>query len=116
LKKEKHYFAHESDRGGLLPLGFGISAAPGRLKSMLELQQYFEPYGIVRFSEGGGGADIGPLGKFGTPTASIVPDANRYFDYHHSANDTFDKVNIRELQLGSAAIASLIYLIDKFDL
>jgi len=115
-KGEKHYFALESDRGGLLPLGFGISAPPDRLKKMLELNRYFVPYGIDRFTEGGGGVDIGPLGRFGTPLASIVPDQQRYFDYHHSPNDTFGQVNIRELQLGSAAIASLIYLIDKFDL
>ncbi len=115
LKKEKHYFALESDRGGLLPLGFGISAPPERLKKLLELKNYLEPYGITRFTEGGGGADIGPLGKSGTVLSSIVPDDNRYFDYHHSPNDTFDKVNIRELQLGSAAIASLIYLVDKLD-
>jgi carboxypeptidase Q len=38
-----------------------------------------------------------------------------YFSFHHSANDTFEQVNIRELQMGSAAIASLIYLIDYFD-
>ena len=115
LKKEKHYFALESDRGGLLPLGFGISAPPERLKKLLELKKYLEPYGITRFTEGGGGADIGPLGKSGTVLSSLVPDDNRYFDYHHSPNDTFDKVNIREMQLGSAAIASLIYLVDKLD-
>ncbi|NQU80884.1 MAG: peptidase M28 family protein, partial [Bacteroidetes bacterium] len=47
---------------------------------------------------------------------SYIPDTQRYFDYHHSANDSFETVNHRELQLGSAAIASLIYLIDLDDL
>jgi hypothetical protein len=45
-----------------------------------------------------------------------LPEAQRYFAYHHSANDTFDKTNIRELQMGSTAIASLIYLIDLLDI
>ena len=42
----------------------------------------------------------------------LIPDSQRYFDYHHSPNDTFEQVNNREMQLGSAAIASLVYLID----
>jgi acetylornithine deacetylase/succinyl-diaminopimelate desuccinylase-like protein len=116
LKGEKHWFALESDRGGLLPTSIGISAPPERLKKMLELSSYFEPYGNIRITEGGGGTDIGPLRKLGTPLASLVPDPQRYFDYHHSANDTFEKVNIREMQLGSAAIATLVYLVDRFDL
>ena len=64
--------------------------------------------------KGGGGVDIGPLKKYGVPLASIVPDDQRYFDCHHSPNDTFEQVNFRELQMGSAAIASLVYLIDKY--
>ena len=42
------------------------------------------------------------------------PDSQRYFDYHHAATDTFDKVNKRELELGSASMASMIYLMDKY--
>jgi carboxypeptidase Q len=114
LKNEIHWFALESDRGGLQPRGFGITAPEGRLTKMLSLEKYFEPYGIEEFTSGGGGVDISPLGKSGTPLCSFVPDMQRYFDYHHSSNDSFDKVNIRELQMGSAAIASLIYLIDLF--
>jgi carboxypeptidase Q len=116
LKGEKHWFALESDRGGLLPVGIGISASPERFKKMLELNPIFELYGNIRITEGGGGVDIGPLRKLGTPLASLVPDSQRYFDYHHSGNDTFDNVNIREMQLGSAAITALVYLVDAFDL
>ena len=113
---EKHYVALESDRGGLQPRGFGIGAKGKRLENMLALEKYFIPYGITEFKRGGGGVDIGPLRDFGTVLISLVPDMQRYFDYHHSPNDTFEQVNIRELQLGSASIASLIYLIDKNDL
>jgi carboxypeptidase Q len=113
---EDHYTAIESDRGGLLPRGFGFSAEGERLEQLLGLQKYFEQYGINQFSSGGGGADIGPLQKYGTLLISLVPDMQRYFDYHHSPGDTFEQVNVRELQLGSAAIAALVYLIDKYDL
>jgi len=113
---EKHYAALESDRGVLSPVGFGFSAEGERLENLYELKKYFEPYGIHWFKQGGGGADIGPLRKFGTLLISYIPDTQRYFDYHHSANDSFETVNHRELQLGSAAIASLVYLIDLYDL
>ncbi|MEA1886351.1 MAG: hypothetical protein U9N72_03985 [Bacteroidota bacterium] len=64
----------------------------------------------------GGGSDISPLRRLGTLQIGYISDTQKYFWFHHSANDTFEQVNIREMQLGSAAIASLIYLIDLFDL
>jgi hypothetical protein len=116
LKNEKHWFALEADRGAYMPKGFGISAPDDRLEKILALQKYFEPYGIDDFTKGGGGVDIGPLGKFGTPLSSFIPEMQRYFDVHHSGYDTFEQVHLREFQLGSAAMASFIYLIDYFDL
>lgn len=116
LKKENHYFALEADRGAYMPKGFGISAPNERLEKMLALQKYFETYGIDDFVKGGGGVDIGPLAKFGTPLSSYITEMQRYFDVHHSGYDTFEQVHLRELQLGSAAMASFIYLIDKYDL
>ena len=116
LKNEKHYFALEADRGALMPKGFGVSASKERTENILALKRYFEPYGIDYFVKGGGGVDIGPLKEFGVPLASYIPEMQRYFDFHHSANDTFEQVNFREFQLGSAAIATFIYLIDKNDL
>lgn len=116
LKNENHYFALEADRGALMPRGFGVSAPDERLNEILALKKYFEPYGITDFKKGGGGVDIGPLGESGTPLSSFVPDMQRYFDFHHSGNDTFEQVNFREFQMGSAAMASFIYLIDKYDL
>ncbi|MEN8115879.1 MAG: M20/M25/M40 family metallo-hydrolase [Bacteroidota bacterium] len=116
LNNENHYFALEADRGGLMPRGFGVSAPAERQEEILALKKYFEPYGIIDFKKGGGGVDIGPLKQFGIPLASFIPEMQRYFDYHHSENDSFEQVNFREFQLGSAAIASFIYLIDKYDL
>jgi carboxypeptidase Q len=60
--------------------------------------------------------DIAPLKNYMDVTlAGLITDPQRYFDLHHSANDTFDKVNRREMQLGSAAMASLIFLLDHLD-
>ncbi|NCB06597.1 MAG: M20/M25/M40 family metallo-hydrolase, partial [Bacteroidia bacterium] len=116
LNNEKHYFALESDRGAFMPKGFGVSAPEVRLKKILAMKKYFEPYGITQFVKGGGGVDIAPLGELGTPLSSFIPEMQRYFDVHHSGFDTFEQVNFREFQMGSAAIASFIFLIDKYDL
>lgn len=114
---EVHYAALESDRGVMSPIGFGFgNAGDTRLQKLFQLEEYFEPYGIRYFARGGGGSDISPLSRFNTLLIGYIPDTQRYFWFHHSANDTFDQVNIREMQLGSAAIASLIYLVDLFDL
>jgi carboxypeptidase Q len=107
---EKHIAAMESDRGGFTPRGFTIS---GNYEIISTWSELFEPYGITQFLKGGGGADIGPLRAQGTTLIGFYPDPQRYFDYHHAASDTFDKVNKRELELGAAAMTSLIYLIDQ---
>ena len=65
---------------------------------------------------GGSGADIGPLKNGEVILAGLRPDTQRYFDYHHAASDTFDKINKRELELGAAAMTALVYLLDNYKL
>lgn len=115
LKGEIHYAALESDRGVMSPRGFGFDADGDKLQKLQSLASWFIPYNIRDFDKGGGGSDISPLKALGALQIGFMPDSQRYFSYHHSANDTFEQVNIRELQMGSAAIAALIYLIDFFD-
>jgi carboxypeptidase Q len=115
-KGETHYAALESDRGVMSPRGFGFDADGVRLEKLLGLSSYFIPYNIRDFDKGGGGSDISPLKPLGTLLIGNIPDTQRYFYYHHSANDTFEQVNFREFQMGSAANAALIYLIDLLDL
>jgi carboxypeptidase Q len=114
--KETHYCALESDRGVMSPRGFGFDAEGARLEKLIGLSSYFVPYNIRDFDRGGGGSDISPLKPLGALLIGNIPDTQRYFYYHHSANDTFEQVNFREFQMGSAANASLIYLIDLLDL
>lgn len=113
-KGENHVFALESDAGGFSPRGFSISSNQNQYEQIAQWENLFEPYLIHIFSRGGGGADISPLGNSGNIVlAGLVPDSQRYFDYHHAANDTFDAVNKRELELGAATMASLMYLVDQ---
>ena len=116
LNNEKHIAAIESDRGGFTPRGFSITATNENFEKISSWKYLFSPYNADVFSKGGGGADIGPLSSQNTTLIGLYPDSQRYFDYHHSEIDTFDKVNKRELELGAAAMASLIYLIDKYGL
>ena len=115
-KSEDHVFALESDAGGFTPRGFGITANDAQFNKILSWKSLFKPYLIHYFERGGGGADINPLKGGDMVLAGLRPDSQRYFDYHHAANDTFDKVNKRELELGAATMTSLIYLVDKYGL
>jgi hypothetical protein len=111
---EKHLFAIESDRGGFSPRGFAIDSEDSiMIRKISRFRTLLEPYGLHDFKRGGGGVDIGPLKKQGTLCIGLVPDSQRYFDHHHAANDTFEHVNKRELELGAAAMAALIYLLDQ---
>jgi hypothetical protein len=113
---EKHIAAIESDRGGFVPRGFTMSATDTNFEKISNWKKLFEPYEADNFLRGGGGADIGPLREQNTTLIGLYPDSQRYFDYHHTAIDTFDKINKRELELGAATMASMIYLIDKYGL
>lgn len=113
-KKEKHVFALESDAGGFTPRGFSFDCSAANFAKVESWKPLFEPYLIHVFNKGGSGADIGPLKDDGIVLAGLRPDSQRYFDHHHAANDTFEHVNKRELELGAAAMASLIYLFDKY--
>ena len=113
-KNEKHLAALEADAGGYTPRGFQIDTTNGLYNLAIKWKTLFKPYYVDRFEQDGGGADIGPLEKLGVPCMGFEPDTQRYFDIHHTAADTFDKVNKRELELSGAAIASLMYLIDMY--
>jgi carboxypeptidase Q len=112
-KTERHIAAVESDRGGFLPLGFGVGAQGEVLARIRAWEPLFQRIGLQWIRPGGGGVDIGPLGESGTTLISLVPDSQRYFDVHHSGTDTLDKVNPRELQMGANAMALLAYLLSE---
>lgn len=113
LKKEKHIAAMESDRGGFTPRGFTMSVPEEMKNKVKSWKPLLEAYGLTDFNGEGGGADIGPLAPQGVPLFGYLPDSQRYFDYHHTQEDTFDKVSKRELELGAAAMAALTFLIDS---
>ncbi len=113
-KGERHIFALESDSGGFTPRGFSFDCGEEDFNRILSWKHLFKPYLIHYFEMGGSGADIGPLKSEGIVLAGLRPDSQRYFDHHHASNDTFDAINRRELELGAATMASLVYLVDSY--
>lgn len=113
-KGETHRFALESDAGGFTPRGFSFDGNEANFIKAQTWEPLFKPYLIHYFEKGHGGSDIGPLKGNIDVLAGLRPDSQRYFDYHHAANDTFDAVNKRELELGAATMASLVYLFDIY--
>jgi carboxypeptidase Q len=111
---EKHIFAMESDNGGFTPRGFGVQgASPAVLAKIQGYKNLLAPYGLHEIERGSGGVDIGPLAPQGTVLVGFKPDPQRYFEYHHASNDRFETVNQRELEMGAASMAAMIYLLDK---
>ena len=108
---EIHIAALESDSGGFTPRGFTFDSSINH-DLFLSWKALMAPYGLHEIKKGGSGADISPLKSETIALFGYRPDSQRYFDYHHASTDTFDKINKRELELGAASMASLIYLLD----
>ena len=114
LNKENHIAGLESDSGGHTPRGFSIDANDANTTLLQSWRKLLSPYGLHDIDKGGSGADISPLKGESVTLVGYKPDSQRYFDYHHTSRDTFDKVHKRELELGSASMAGIIYLMDKY--
>jgi carboxypeptidase Q len=103
--------AIESDLGASHPLGFWARMHPKSLALLKPVEDALQPFGanviqIVSFSPG---SDIEPLAREGVPTLGIMQDGRTYFNYHHTAADTLDKIVPRELRENAAAMAVMGY-------
>lgn len=111
---ENHVFALESDSGGFTPRGFSFDCTDIQFNRIIQWKPLFEPYMIHYFEKGESEADVKYLKNSTIVLAGLFPDSQRYFDYHHAGNDTFDAINKRELELGAATMTALVYLFDKY--
>lgn len=105
-----HYAAIESDRGAGHPLGFEAMVNPEVLPMLAPVSEVLRSQGagLIRRTEGTE-ADISPIAAQGVPAFGLWQDTRTYFDYHHTAADTLDKVSPRELAENAAAMAVLAY-------
>ncbi|MBP6514471.1 MAG: M20/M25/M40 family metallo-hydrolase [Steroidobacteraceae bacterium] len=107
-----HVVAMEADFGGARVYSLGSQVAPEHLPAVREIARALAPLG-VEFDDrnkSGGGADISPLRRQGVPVFALNQDGTLYFDYHHTANDTLDKVDPKALAQSTAAYAVTAWL------
>jgi Zn-dependent M28 family amino/carboxypeptidase len=105
-----HFGAMETDSGADHPIGIHVKARP-EVKTMLK------PVAAVLQESGGGaldlaehaGADIEPMEKAGVPSFAPIQDSRFYFNYHHTAADTLDKIDPKNLSQTSAIVAVWAY-------
>ena len=106
-----HAAALEADLGSGRPIGFTWNAGPSSIPLMNEISSLLEPLGASELTPDSlGGADISRLVLSGVPLFSVRQEASRYFDLHHTPNDTFDKIDVGSLDKMTAAVAAFAYV------
>jgi Zn-dependent M28 family amino/carboxypeptidase len=110
-KPQNDVAAIEADTGASHPLGIVINVSVAGTRAMRPLMNVLVPIGAsaMRRVDDSPETDIGPLGELGVPTMGLMQDDRHYFDYHHTAADTLDKIVPRELAESSAVMAVVAY-------
>jgi len=108
-----HVGAIESDLGASHPFGVYAKVKSAELKLLDPVQDVLESFGanIMRLVDVNPGSDLGPLADAGVPTFAPIQDGRTYFDYHHSAADTLDKVIPQQLRENAAVVSVLTYFL-----
>ena len=107
----RHVAALEADLGSGRPIGFSWNAGPSAEPVIEELAEILAPLGAGELQPGSlGGADVSRMLPAGVPLFSVRQEASRYFDYHHTSNDTFDKIEPDGLDRVTAAVAAFAYV------
>jgi len=106
-----HIAAIESDAGAAHPLGFDIKATPAAIDVLRPIQSVLQSIGatVLQSTTYPPGADISAMSDAGVPAFGVMQDGRTYFNYHHTAADTLDKVVPSELRENAAAMAVLAY-------
>lgn len=110
--KIKHIAAIEADRGAFTPRGFNVTTDSLTLSKLQEWLPILNIAHIDWIRPGGSGGDVAQI-KNAKALFGFIPDDQRYMDVHHSDNDVFETVHPREMQLGTAALAILAYLLSE---
>ena len=112
---DKHVLAIESDGGVFSPKGFGFSGNDSAREIVEEIHELMKPIGANTISDGGRAADVAPLNDEGVPVMSLKVDGSKYFWYHHTDADTFDKIDFNDFNRCIAAMAIMAYVVADLD-
>jgi Zn-dependent M28 family amino/carboxypeptidase len=105
--QERHVAAFETDYGMGAPDAIGVGGGPEALQAMTPFLPAFGRLGIRRFRDRAFGADVAAIVREGAAAFSLIPDGHHYFDVHHTAADTLDKIRPEDLRRNAAAMALL---------
>jgi hypothetical protein len=115
-RNEYHVAAIESDAGGFTPRGFRIEASPEVTARFKEWALLLAPYKAGDIQSPHRGVDLVPMKGMAKALLSLDCDDSRLFYIHHSALDTYDKINPREVAMGAGAMAAMTALLCKYGL
>ncbi|MGP0018612.1 MAG: M20/M25/M40 family metallo-hydrolase [Candidatus Sulfotelmatobacter sp.] len=106
-----HVAAIESDSGAAHPIGFDVKMTPHAAELLRPALEILQSVGAnaVQPSSYAPGADIAAMAESGVPALGLLQDGRTYFNYHHTAADTLDKVVPTELRENAAAMAVMGY-------
>ncbi|MFQ5535706.1 MAG: M28 family peptidase [Sphingomonadales bacterium] len=111
----EHVMAAESDFGAGRIYALAPKVADAARPAMAEIAEILSPLGITLDpKEGSGGPDVGPMARQGVAVASLRQDGANYFDLHHTADDTLDKVDPAALDQNVAAYAAFAFLVAEY--
>jgi hypothetical protein len=112
----KHIVGAESDFGAGRIYGYSSSAAAHAQAADAAIARALAPLGIAHMpGTGSPGPDIGPMAQQGMAWARLAQDGTDYFDLHHTADDTLDKIDPANLAQNTAAYAVFAYLMASMD-
>lgn len=114
---QKHFAAIESDLGASHPLGILYTGKPEIAGFLAHIASILKSQGaaLTQLQPGGVGADIGPLTQRGVPSFAPYFDTRTYFNYHHTAADTFDKIDPKHLAENGSLMAVLAYALANLE-
>ncbi len=111
-----HIAAIEADLGASHPIGFLFAGKPEALPFLLPVSNILRSQGAGQSQiQANVGSDVGPLTRAGVPSFAPWFDQRTYFNYHHTAADTFDKVNPKELAENASVVAVLAYALANLE-
>jgi hypothetical protein len=112
----RHFAAIETDNGADHPTGVRMKAPPETKPMLTPIAAVLQESGagILSFTDHSG-ADIEPIDHAGVPTFMPMQDSRYYFNYHHTAADTLDKIVPKQLAENAAVVAVLAYGLANLD-
>ena len=112
---DNHVAAIEFDAGVFKPHGFGFSGSSEAMEIVSEIGQLLNSIDVNEIAEGGRATDVAHLNDAGIPVMSLRVDNSKYFWYHHTDADTFDKVDFQEFNKCVAAMTIMSFVVADLD-